>query len=384
MPKSLKSLKRFKNLEDLLTPCFVCYEQLLENNLKILKKIEDESGVKILLSFKGFALPASFELCKKYLSGISASGLNESILGKQFGKQVHTYSPAFKDEEFSDILQNSNKVIFNSFSQWEKFKKRALKKVSCGLRINPEYSSVEVDLYNPCARYSRLGITKAQFQAEDLEGIEGFHFHALCEQNLDALEKVLDKFEQNFSPYFKNIKWLNFGGGHHITRNDYDADGLITLLQKFKSRYPNLQIYLEPSEAVAWQSGILLTKVLDLVKNEKNIAILDTSVETHLPDILAMPYRAKIRGEILKSRESYDYILGGISCLAGDFLGEYSFEDELKIGKKLILEDMIHYTFVKTTTFNGINLPSLIYARKTGDFEVLRDFGFDDYVMRLL
>lgn len=378
-----KPLKIYKNLEDLPTPCFVCYEQILENNLKILKKIEDKSKAKILLAFKGFALPASFELCKKYLSGTSASGLNESILAKKFGKEVHTYSPAFKDEEFSEVLQNSNKVIFNSFSQWKKYKNQALEKVSCGLRINPQFSSVEVDLYNPCARYSRLGITKAEFDDNDLEGIEGFHFHALCEQNLDALKKVLDKFEQNFSQYFKDLKWLNFGGGHHITRVDYDVAGLITLLKNFKSRYPNLQIYLEPSEAVAWQSGILLTKVLDLIKNEKNIAILDTSVETHLPDILAMPYRAKIKNEILKTNKSHDYILGGISCLAGDFLGEYSFEDKLKIGQKLILEDMIHYTFVKTTTFNGINLPSLVYARITGDFEVIRDFGFDDYMMRL-
>jgi len=372
------------SFEKLPSPSFVCEQDLLEKNLKLLKKVQDEADVNILLALKGFSLYSTFELCKKYLKGCCASGLHEALLAKnEFGGEVHTYSPAFKDEEIEEIIDLSNHLVFNSFNQLNRYRQKAINKTSIGLRINPEYSSVEVDLYNPCAVNSRLGITKVNFEENNLEGVEGFHFHALCEQNVDALEGALEAFEKNFSQYFSQLKWVNFGGGHHITRADYDVVGLIKLLKEFKLRYPHLEVYLEPGEAVGWQTGYLVATVLDVVKNGMNLAILDTSAEAHMPDTLAMPYRADIRNSALANEKEFTYRLGGNTCLAGDIIGDYSFDKPLKIGDKIILEDMIHYTMVKTTTFNGIKLPSIVIKVSDSCYQIVNNFGYNEYISRL-
>lgn len=370
--------------DSLPSPAYVCEIALLEKNLKLLKKVQDEAGVKILLALKGFALWSTFDLCKKYLKGCCASGLNEAILAhEKFGGEVHTYSPAFKENEFDEILRISHHVVFNSFNQWEKYKSKTIDKTSPGLRVNPEYSSVEVDIYNPCGAFSRLGITRKEFKPELLDGIEGLHFHALCEQNVDALEGVLASFEEKFGEFLPKMKWVNFGGGHHITRIDYDVEGLINLLKNFKSKYPHLEVYLEPGEAVGWQTGPLVATVLDVIQNGMKIAILDTSAEAHMPDTLAMPYRANVRNAGLAGEKKFTYRLGGNTCLAGDTIGDYSFDEELKIGQKIVFEDMIHYTIVKNTTFNGINLPSIVLEHKDGSFEVIKNFNHMDYIQRL-
>ena len=379
-----KNYEVVDSFDKLPSPAYVCEEELLENNLKLLKRVQDETGVKILLALKGFAMHSTFDLCKKYLKGCCASGLHEALLAKEeFGKEVHTYSPAFKDEEIDEIISISNHLVFNSFNQLKRYKDKAFKKVSLGVRLNPEYSSVEVDLYNPCAPNSRLGITKANFDESQLQYLEGFHFHALCEQNVDALEGALANFEKNFSLYFSQLKWVNFGGGHHITRADYDVEGLINLLKDFKARYPHLEVYMEPGEAVGWQTGYLVATVLDIVNNGMDLAILDTSAEAHMPDTLAMPYRAMIRNSAVAFEKKYTYRLGGNTCLAGDIIGDYSFDEPLKVGDRISLEDMIHYTMVKTTTFNGIKLPSIIIKNKDNSYKVIKNFCYNDYKSRL-
>ena len=379
-----KNYEVVDSFDKLPSPAYVCEEELLENNLKLLKRVQDETGVKILLALKGFAMHSTFDLCKKYLKGCCASGLHEALLAKEeFGKEVHTYSPAFKDEEIDEIISISNHLVFNSFNQLKRYKNKAFKKVSLGVRLNPEYSSVEVDLYNPCAPNSRLGITKANFDESQLQYLEGFHFHALCEQNVDALEGALANFEKNFSLYFSQLKWVNFGGGHHITRADYDVEGLINLLKDFKARYPHLEVYMEPGEAIGWQTGYLVATVLDIVNNGMDLAILDTSAEAHMPDTLAMPYRAMIRNSAVAFEKKYTYRLGGNTCLAGDIIGDYSFDEPLKVGDRIILEDMIHYTMVKTTTFNGIKLPSIIIKNKDNSYKVIKNFCYNDYKSRL-
>jgi len=372
------------SIEELPSPAFVCEEALLKKNLELLKKVQDETGVKILLALKGFALWSTFDLCKEFLQGCCASGLHEALLAKEeFNKEVHTYSPAFKDEEIDEIIQISNHLVFNSFNQLNRYKDKARGKTSIGLRVNPEYSSVEVDLYNPCGLNSRLGITRVNFQGENLEDIDGLHFHALCEQNVDALQGALKNFEEKFGEFLPQMKWVNFGGGHHITRADYDVDGLISLLKDFKSRYPHLKVYMEPGEAVGWQTGYLMATVLDIVNNGMDIAILDTSAEAHMPDTLAMPYRPDIRNSALANEKKHTYILGGNTCLAGDIIGDYSFDKPLKVGDKIILEDMIHYTMVKTTTFNGIKLPSIVIKNIKGSYQIVNNFGYNDYKCRL-
>ena len=381
----MKKIKQtVDSFDKLPSPSFVCEQDLLENNLKLLKRVQDEADVNILLALKGFALYSTFDLCKKYLKGCCASGIHEAILAhEEFGGEVHTYSPAFKDEEFDEIVELSNHVVFNSFNQLNQFRQKAIGKTSIGLRINPEYSSVEVDLYNPCAINSRLGITKANFEEDNLEGVEGLHFHALCEQNVDALEGALSAFEKNFSQYFSKLKWVNFGGGHHITRSDYDVVGLIKLLKEFKLRYPHLKVFLEPGEAVGWQTGYLVATVLDVIENGMNLAILDTSAEAHMPDTLAMPYRAEIKNSGIANEKEFTYRLGGNTCLAGDIIGDYSFDKPLKTGDKIILEDMIHYTMVKTTTFNGIKLPSIVIKVSDDCYQIVNNFGYNEYRSRL-
>lgn len=370
-------------LEQIPTPCYVCEEALLEENLKRLAYVQDQTGAKVLLALKGFAFTPLFDMVGKYLHGCTASGLHEAKLSHEYmGKETHTYSPAFKETEMEEILSISDHVVFNSFAQWEKFRARAKGRVSCGLRVNPEVSASPADLYNPCGLYSRLGITRAQFRPEQLEGIEGLHFHALCEQNVDALEAVLEGFEANFGEFIPQMRWINFGGGHHITREDYDVEGLIRVIRAFRARYNNIPVYLEPGEAVGWQTGPLVASVLDIVDNGMSIAILDTSAEAHMPDTLAMPYRAQIRGAGEAGEKAHTYRLGGNTCLAGDIMGDYSFDTPLHVGQKLIFEDMIHYTIVKNTTFNGIKLPDLGVLRKNGRFEVVREFGYEEYRRR--
>lgn len=371
------------DIKNLQTPVYILEYKKLEKNLQLLDYVQKESGAKILLALKGFAFQSSFDLLGKYLHGCCASGLHEAKLAyEEMKKEVHTYAPAFKDEEIEEIISISDHIVFNSFNQWEKYREKAVSKVSCGLRINPEVSSSPTELYNPCSPYSRLGITKAEFKEDLLDGIDGLHFHALCEQDTDALELVLKSFEEKFGHLISKMKWINFGGGHHITRKDYDVKKLITLIKDFKSRY-DVDVYLEPGEAVGWQTGVLVTTVLDIVHNDIDIAILDTSAEAHMPDTLAMPYRADIRNSDLPNMKKYTYRLAGNTCLAGDIIGDYSFDEPLKIGDRIVLEDMIHYTMVKTSTFNGIKLPSIVIKNSQDCYQIVNSFGYNAYKSRL-
>ena len=371
-------------LDSIPTPCYVCEEALLEENLKILDDVQQKSGAKILLALKGFSFYRTFDLIKEYLYGCSASGLYEAMLAdEEMKKEIHTYSPAYKEKEIGVIAEISDHLIFNSFNQWQKYKDIALPLTSCGLRINPEVSSSPTDLYNPCSPYSRLGITKAEFKDDLIEGIEGLHFHALCEQNADSLEKVLQTFEKKFGYLIPQMKWLNFGGGHLITSPDYDREKLISLIKDFKERYNDIEIYLEPGEAVGRNTGVLVASVLDIIHNEIDIAILDTSAEAHMPDTIIMPYRPDVRNSAKAGEKKYTYRLGGNTCLAGDIMGDYSFDEPLKVGDKIIFEDQMHYTIVKNTAFNGIKLPSLAILNREGEFHIIKEFGYVHYKRRL-
>jgi len=374
------------DVDKIKTPCYICEEELLEKNLQILDSVQKKSGAKIILALKGFAMWSTFALAKKYLKGCTASGLHEALLAREeFDAEVHTYSPAYKDDDIVKIAKISDHIVFNSPSQLLKFKdtiKEINPNISISLRINPETSSSPVDIYNPCGLYSRLGTTLENFDEAVLEYIDGLNFHALCEQDVDALEAVLKVFEEKFSKYFKGLKYINFGGGHHITKKGYDVKKLIKIIKDFRSKY-DVEVYLEPGEAVGWESGFLVSSVLDVFKNGMNIAILDTSAEAHMPDTLAMPYRAEVRDASVANKKKYTYRLGGNTCLAGDIMGDYSFDKPLKAGDKVIFEDQIHYTFVKSTTFNGINLPSLAIYKKDGTLEIVKEFGYDDYKNRL-
>ena len=373
------------------TPYWLLEETLLEQNLKTLAHIKEQTGVKILLALKGYALWKSFPLVSKYLDGCCASGLHEAKLSHEtFSKETHTYSPAFKEEEIEEIAKISHHLVFNSSSQFERFSALAKKhnpNISIGIRVNPEYSEAPVELYNPCGIYSRLGTTKKNFgrllKSEIGNRIEGLHFHALCEQDSLALENVLNAFEEKFGEFLPHLKWVNFGGGHHITRKGYDVEKLINILNDFKTKYPNLQIYLEPGEAVGWETGTLVTSVLDIVNNGMDIAILDTSAEAQMPDTIIMPYRAEVRGADIANKKAHTYRLTGNTCLAGDVMGDYSFEKPLQIGDQVIFEDQMHYTMVKATTFNGVPLPSIVIKRLDGTVEVVREFGYEDFKDRL-
>ena len=377
-----------KILNTLPSPCWLLKEKKLENNLKILKNIKDKTGIKILLALKGYALWKSFNLVREYLDGCCASGLNEALLAnEEFKKEVHTYSPAFKESEIEKIAKISNHLVFNSNTQLEKFAKKAKQtnpNISLGLRVNPQISCAPVELYNPCGEKSRLGVKIEDFKEESLKDIEGLHFHALCEEDSSSLQKVLNAFESQFGKYFKELKWVNFGGGHHITKKGYNIELLIDLLNTFKTKYPHLQIYLEPGEAVGWQAGDLVTTILDIVKNNNTkIAILDTSAEAHMPDTIIMPYKAEVAGAKEPNTLPYTYQLAGNTCLSGDIMGEYSFKQKLKIGDKIVFKDQMHYTMVKATTFNGINLPSIAILKKDNTVEILKEFGYLDFKNRL-
>jgi len=375
-----------KNITNLTTPYWLLEENKLESNLKLLKYIKDKSGAKILLALKGYALYQSFDLVSQYLDGCCASGLHEAILAKEeFKKEVHTYSPAFKDEDLVQIATISNHLVFNSPSQFHKYAKKAKElnpDISLGLRINPEFSQSPKEIYNPCGLYSRLGTTIKNFDTSILSGIDGLHFHALCEQGADKLESVLYHFEEKFKEYISQMKWINFGGGHHITKSGYDVEKLISIIKIFKDKY-SVDIYLEPGEAVGWQTGVLVTSVLDIIHNGIDIAILDTSAEAHMPDTIIMPYRADVLGASEAGVKPHTYRLTGNSCLAGDIMGDYSFDTPLKIGDKIIFEDQIHYTMVKATTFNGIKLPSIAIKRKNGDIDIAKSFDYHEFKDRL-
>jgi carboxynorspermidine decarboxylase len=374
------------NRKKLPSPCWLLEEKLLKKNLKQLLEIKNRTGAKVLLALKGYALWKSFPLIKPYLDGCCASGLHEAKLAHEaFSKEVHTYSPAFKEEELEEIAQISHHLVFNSPSQFRRFATQAKEinpKLSLGLRVNPEYSASPKEIYNPCGLNSRLGTIQANFDTSILEQCDGLHFHALCEQDSDALENVLKNFEEKFNAYIPQMKWINFGGGHHITRKGYDVEKLITLINKFKNKY-NVEVYLEPGEAIGWETGTLITTVLDIVHNGMDIAILDSSAEAHMPDTIIMPYRAEVHGAGKAGEKAYTYRLAGNTCLAGDIMGDYSFDAPLHIGDKIIFEDQMHYTMVKATTFNGIKLPSIAIEKGNGDIEVIREFGYEDFKERL-
>ena len=368
------------------SPCWILEEEKLIQNLQQLSYIKQQSGAKILLALKGYALWKSFPTIAPYLDGCCASGLHEAKLAQEtFHKEVHTYAPAFKEEEFEEIATISQHLVFNSPTQFKYFAAKAKKinpSLSLGLRVNPEYSQAPKEIYNPCASYSRLGTTLQNFDSSILTSCEGLHFHALCEQDSDALENVLHHFEKKFQEYIPQMKWINFGGGHHITRKDYDIEKLITLIKKFKAKY-HVEVYLEPGEAIAWQTGTLVTTVLDIIHNGLDIAILDSSAEAHMPDTIIMPYRAEVKNASKAGEKKYTYRLAGNTCLAGDIMGDYSFDQALKIGDKVIFKDQMHYTMVKATTFNGIKLPSIAIKKVEGNVEIVREFGYEDFKQRL-
>jgi carboxynorspermidine decarboxylase len=350
----------------------------------------DRSGAKVLLALKGFAQFSEAKLIAKYLAGTTASGIHEALLGREeFGGEVHAYSPAFKDEEFARLLRVADHISFNSPTQWKRHKAAALasgRKISFGLRVNPEHAEVDVELYNPCAAGSRLGTLRSEIKsADDLEGLEGLHFHTMCQQGSDVLERTVAAFEAKFGEFIPQLKWVNFGGGHHITREGYDLERLIRVITGFRQRWgQHIQVYLEPGEAIGIGTGVLVGTVLDLVHNGVDIAIIDISATNHMPDTLEMPYRADIMDADLPGKLPHTYRLGSVTCLAGDVIGDYSFAAPLKIGQRLVFMDMSHYTFVKNTTFNGVPLPAIAsFDPASGQVQVVRRFGYADYKNRL-
>jgi len=375
-------------VKEIPSPCYVMEESLLRRNLTLIKGVSERAGVNIILAFKAFALWKSFPIFREYGFRSTASSVSEAQLAfEEMGSPAHTYSPAYTDENFPVFMGYSSHITFNSLSQYCRFYPQVAASggnISCGLRINPEYSEVGTALYNPCAPGSRMGITAGSLGDTLPEGIEGLHFHTLCESTSYDLEKTLEVVEMRFGRFLKQVKWLNMGGGHLMTRKDYDTEHLISLLKSFKAKYPNLSIILEPGSAFAWQTGYLLTKVVDVVENGGiKTAIIDASFSCHMPDCLEMPYKPAIRGaediDASDNQTENAYRIGGCSCLSGDFMGDWSFENPLEVGDKIIFEDMIHYTTVKTTMFNGITHPAIAIKRTDGSFEVYRRFGYEDY-----
>ncbi|RDU64184.1 carboxynorspermidine decarboxylase [Helicobacter sp. MIT 14-3879] len=388
--------KRLKN------PCYILEEKKLEDNLKILKYVKDKSNAKILLALKGFAFWSSFKMVAKYLDGITASGYYEARLGleefRKYNKNaiISVFSPAFKQKDIKKLTSFSNHIIFNSFNQMYSYKHLLKKNVEIGLRINPMYSEVKPDIYNPCIEGSRLGINPKEFKKAlktySLENVSGLHFHTHCEQNSDVLKRTLEYVVKYFGNYINQMKWINFGGGHHITRKDYDLKLLIDIIKDFKAEFKDIDVYLEPGEAVGWKCGVLVGEVVDIINNKFNIAIVDLSAATHMPDCLEMPYTPEILDSKiinlndtdlkLQNLYKYPYRLGSPSCLSGDIIGDYAFKKKLKIGDKIIIQDMIHYTIVKNNTFNGIPLPYLGILKKNGKFKIVKRFNYDDYKRR--
>lgn len=370
-------------IEELQTPCYVIDKRQLEENLKILREVADEAGCKILLAQKAYSCYDTYPLIAKYLDGTTASGLFEARLGyEKMGKENHIFSPAYKEKEFDEIVQICDHILFNSVAQVNKFKDR-LQGRSAGLRINPECSTQEEHaIYDPCAPGSRLGVTIKNFDESVLDVIDGLHFHTLCEQNSDDLVKTLSAVEEKFGRYLHRVKWLNFGGGHHITRKDYDRKTLIDQIQRVKKKY-GVEVYVEPGEAIALNAGYLVTEVLEKVDNGITTLILDASAACHMPDVLEMPYRPPLRDGFLPEEKPFCYRLSSVTCLAGDVIGDYSFEKEVHIGEKLYFEDMAIYSMVKNNTFNGMPLPSIALMDEEGECEVIKEFGYMDFAQRL-
>ncbi len=369
------------------SPAYVVDLGRLRHNLAILDDVQQRSGAKILLAMKAFSMWSVFPLIRETLQGVCASSPWEARLGKEeFGREVHSFAAAFKESDVALLLRISNHLVFNSFNQLERFRplwEKEAGRVSIGLRVNPEHSEGHTEIYDPCAANSRLGIPRKEFEERSLSGVEGLHFHTLCEQLFEPLERTARAFEEKFGEFLPRMKWLNLGGGHHITREGYDIDGLVELVKYFKEKY-DLEVYLEPGEAVAIGTGILVGEVLDVVNNGMDIAILDVSATCHMPDILEMPYRPGIKGGFDPGEKPHTYRLAGPSCLAGDVIGDWSFEKPLSPGDRLAFLDMSHYTMVKTTTFNGIQHPHICtFEPDTAELKVIRSFGYEDFKGRL-
>lgn len=376
------------NLTNIPSPAFVLEEEKLIRNLEAIAQVQAEAGVHIILALKAFSMWRVFPLVHSYLSGATASSLAEArLITEEMGCLAHTYSPAYLPEEFDDLLRHSSHLTFNSLNQYHRYREqleRHRPAVSPGLRVNPEYSEVETDLYNPASPIGRLGETLPNLTEGLPPGIEGLHFHTLCESSSYTFERTLAAFEDKFSRFFPQLKWVNFGGGHLMTRADYDRPHLVRVLQAFRQRHPHLQVIMEPGSAIAWQTGILLSRVLDIVENHgTQTAILDVSFTAHMPDTLEMPYRPVVRGATDPQPGLPTYRLGGVSCLAGDYMTEYSFPEPLRIGDRIVLEDMIHYTMVKTTMFNGVKHPAICISYPDDSVEVVRQFGYEDFKNRL-
>ena len=368
------------------SPCYVLDEMAFRRNLELIRSVKERAGVEIILAFKAFAMWSAFPIVREYIHYSTASSLAEARLAfEEMGSPAHTYGPAYTDREFPEIVKSSSHITFNSLTQFERlYPQTQFYNVSCGLRINPEFSDVETEMYNPCAPGSRLGVV-AELLGEKLpEGVEGLHFHSLCESNSYDLEKTLAVVEEKFGKFFHQIKWLNMGGGHLMTKAGYDIEHLISILQSLKARYPHLNIILEPGSAFAWQTGVLLSSVVDIVENKGiKTAMLDVSFSNHMPDCLEMPYKPTITGatDVIAGKPTYR--MGGNSCLSGDFYGSWSFDGNLKIGDRIVFEDMIHYTMVKTNMFNGVSHPSIGIWTKENEFRLVREFGYEDYKNRM-
>ena len=367
------------------TPFFLVDEKRLVHNLEILKDLQEKAGCRVLLAQKAFSMYHTYPLIRKYLAGTTASGLYEARLGhEEFGGETHVFSPAYREDEFDEILQYADHIVFNSPAQLRKYGEKAKKAgKQMGLRINPQCSTQEGHaIYDPCSPGSRLGTTKENFDEGLLPLLDGLHFHTLCEQDSDDLEKTAEAFEQQFGKYLSQMKWVNFGGGHHITRDGYDIERLIRVIRHFKETY-GAEVYLEPGEAVVLNAGFLVTRVLETMENSMKIAILDASAACHMPDVLEMPYRPPLRDSGEPGEKAYTYRLGGPTCLAGDIIGDYSFDEPLEEGSILVFEDMALYTMVKTNTFNGMKLPDIVYRDGEGKMNIVKQFGYEDFKSRL-
>lgn len=366
------------------TPCYVVDEGLLIKNLEILRDVANRAGCKVLLAQKAFSMFAVYPLIGRYLDGTTASGLFEARLGREeMGGETHIFSAAYVEQDFDGILSLCDHISFNSFRQWEKYRGRALAAgKSCGIRVNPACSTQEHGIYDPCAAGSRLGVIREHFRPDLLEGLEGLHFHTLCQQNSHALIETLAAMEEQFGAFLPRMKWVNFGGGHHITRPDYDREALIAAIRRFREKY-GVAVYLEPGEAVALDAGFLVASVLDVVENGIEIALLDASAACHMPDVIEMPYRPPLEGSGQAGEKAHTYRLAGSTCLAGDIIGDYSFDRPLKPGDRLVFSDMAIYSMVKNNTFNGICLPSIALRRQSGEIELVKRFGYADFKCRL-
>jgi len=384
LPNKSVAVTDLTKRQDIPSPCYVLEEQKLIENLSLMQRVQALSGVRIILALKGFSMWSVFDTIKPYLHGATASSVWEAKLAKEMGKEVHAFSPAYKQSDIDEMAQLVNHISFNSLAQWQRYKSQLeTAGVSVGLRINPEHQEADTPLYDPAGPGSRLGVRHKDLTDDHVAQLSGFHVHNLCECDSFATERTLLAVEEKFGHWFKHIKWLNLGGGHLMTRAGYDVEHLIKTLSEFKNRYPHLDVILEPGSAVAWQTGPLIAEVVDIVENEGNIAILDISATAHMPDVLEMPYRPNVLNGHEEGRFAHNYRFGGNSCLAGDVIDTYSFESPLQIGDRIQFEDMMHYTMVKTTFFNGVEHPSIAILRQDGTLDMVRQFSYEDFKGRL-